>query len=386
MAALVERSRDLVPVLRERAQKTEELRKIPEETIRDLLDSGVLRCLRPERVGGYELDYGCQTFIAGELGRGCGSTAWVATLYACHDRMLGMFPPEAQDEVWGPTPDALMATSFGLQEIEAEEVDEGYRISGHWRFSSGVDYCDWAALFSPIRQESGPPAPLMALLPKADYTVKDTWFAQGLAGTGSNDVHVENALVPKHRTVDIRGLRGGPTPGSAVNPGHLYTLPLWTFFSLNLAAPSWGIARGVLESFLEQTKGRYSKLFDVNVAELPNIQLRVAESAAEIDCAELLFKRQYEELNRISRAGEEITPEYRVRYRRDTSYAALICMRACDCLQEVTGAHGIDRHNPVQRGFRDARAVNAQVGLMFDANAGPFGRVALGLDTGDSRI
>ena len=100
LAELVGRARDLVPVLRERAQKTEELRQIPEETMRDLEDAGLLRCLRPERVGGYELDYGCQAFIAAELGRGCGSTAWVNTLIACHDHLLGMYEPEAQDDVW----------------------------------------------------------------------------------------------------------------------------------------------------------------------------------------------------------------------------------------------------------------------------------------------
>ena len=383
---LVERSRNLIPVLRERAQETEELRKLPEKTVRDLVDSGVLRCLRPMRVGGYELDYGCQVFIAGELGRGCGSTAWVATLYACHDWLLGMFPPEAQDDVWGASRDVLLATSWGLKELDAEPVDGGYRVSGHWRFSSGVDYCDWAQLFVPVREGDGPPTPLVALIPKADYRVSDAWFAHGLAGTGSNDVHVENAFVPAHRTLDMRVLKGGPTPGSAVNPGHLYKLPLWTFFSVNLAAAILGIARGVLENFLEQTKGKYSKLFDLNVAEVQSMQLRVAESAAEIDCAELLFRRQYEELNRLSRSGQEIPTEFRVRYRRDTSYAALICMRACDRIQAVTGAHGIDHNNPVQRGFRDARAVNAQVAVMFDANAVPFGRVSLGLDAGDPRI
>ena len=69
LAELVGRARDLVPVLRERAQKTKELRQIPEETMRDLEDAGLLRCLRPERVGGYELDYGCQAFIAPEQWR-----------------------------------------------------------------------------------------------------------------------------------------------------------------------------------------------------------------------------------------------------------------------------------------------------------------------------
>jgi hypothetical protein len=61
-------------------------------------------------------------------------------------------------------------------------------------------------------------------------------------------------------------------------------------------------------------------------------------------------------------------------------------MRACDRIQAVTGAHGIDKHNPVQRAWRDVRALNAQVAVMFDANAWHFGSVALGQGTGDPRI
>ena len=387
LAELVGRARDLVPVLRERAQKTEELRQIPEETMRDLEEAGLLRCLRPERVGGYELDYGCQAFIAAELGRGCGSTAWVNTLIACHDHLLGMYEPEAQEDVWKNAPvHTKLATSWGIQKVECEEVDGGYRVSGHWRFSTGIDHCDWAQLFAPVPQEGTHPEPRIMLIPKSDYTIKHEWFAHGLSGTGSHDVHVENAFVPKHRSLDMSLLNGGPTPGSAVNPGHLYKLPLWFCFSLNLSCASVGIARGLMENFIEQTGDKHSMIFDVKVAELRTLQLRIAESAAEVDCAELLYKRQYDEINELGRSGKELTPEFRVRYRRDTSYAALLCMRACDRIQAVTGAHMIDKHNPVQRAWRDVRALNAQVAVMFDANAWHFGSVALGQGTGDPRI
>lgn len=386
LAMLVERARAMVPALKERAARTDKLRRLPDETVADLHTSGIFRCLQPRRHGGFELDYGCQLDIASELGRGCGSTAWVAVLAACHHWLLGMYGAEVQDEIWGPSADTLLATSWGLQRVEAKAVSGGYRLSGHWKFSSGIDHCEWAQLFMPVKDESGVSKPMIAVLPKKDYRVVDAWFAHGLAGTGSNDIYVDDAFVPEHRTLDMRLLKGGPTPGSAVNPGHLYKLPLWVIFSFNLGSPAIGIARGVLESFIEQAKGRHSAIFDVKMVNLPTIQLRVAESAAEIDAAEAILQRNNLELNRLARDGQEIPTEFRVKYRRDTSYAAMICMRACDRLQAATGAHAIAADNPVQRGFRDARALNAQVAVIFDANAVPFGRVALGLDTGDPRI
>ncbi len=72
---MLQRARDLVPVLRERAAETERLRRIPDATIGDLHDNGLLRILQPARVGGGEFDYGLMVEVSAELGRGCGSTA-----------------------------------------------------------------------------------------------------------------------------------------------------------------------------------------------------------------------------------------------------------------------------------------------------------------------
>ncbi|MFX5756354.1 hypothetical protein ABTE27_20635, partial [Acinetobacter baumannii] len=56
-ATMIAKARSLVPQLRERAARTEELRHLPPETERDLHDAGLFRMLQPKRVGGAELDY-----------------------------------------------------------------------------------------------------------------------------------------------------------------------------------------------------------------------------------------------------------------------------------------------------------------------------------------
>jgi 3-hydroxy-9,10-secoandrosta-1,3,5(10)-triene-9,17-dione monooxygenase len=54
---MLERAHALLPRLRERAVRTEELRRLPPETERELHDAGLFRILQPARVGGSELDY-----------------------------------------------------------------------------------------------------------------------------------------------------------------------------------------------------------------------------------------------------------------------------------------------------------------------------------------
>src|ERR1700722_7972489 len=56
-AAMLARANALVPRLRDRAALTEELRRLPPETERDLHEAGLFRIVQPKRVGGAELDY-----------------------------------------------------------------------------------------------------------------------------------------------------------------------------------------------------------------------------------------------------------------------------------------------------------------------------------------
>src|SRR6478736_2670030 len=83
---------DLVPVLKERAKKAEELRQMPPETIRDLRDSGLLHVATPLMFGGSEHDIDVMFDIAMELGRGCGSTAWNYAVWSIHNWMVGHWP------------------------------------------------------------------------------------------------------------------------------------------------------------------------------------------------------------------------------------------------------------------------------------------------------
>ena len=74
-AVLIERAREMVPVLRERAMQAERDRRLPAETDSEFREAGFYRALQPKRYGGLQLDYGVQTAFARELGRGCASSA-----------------------------------------------------------------------------------------------------------------------------------------------------------------------------------------------------------------------------------------------------------------------------------------------------------------------
>src|SRR5690242_17219693 len=227
---LLERAEALVPRLRERARRAEELRRLPDETFREFMEAGFFKVFQPARFGGFELDYGrTQVELCHVLGQGCGSSAWVQCVIACHAWALGMFPPEAKEAVWGGDEDALIASSFAAKTGRGRRTDGGYYVEGDWQFSSGSNLCTWVVLGTPIFEDGNPrPARMLwTLLPKSEWDVVDTWYAAGLKGTASNDIRVKGAFVPDAFTLDTSLCDGRPTPGSAINSSYMFRLPLW---------------------------------------------------------------------------------------------------------------------------------------------------------------
>ena len=199
---ILERARAMVPMLREKALQTDESRVVPPETNRAFEEAGFYKLFQPARYGGYEMSIRMLVEVAGELGRGCGSSAWVFTNLAAQNWIIGMHLPKAQDDVWGKNPRALCASSFPTQGGTGRYVEGGLQLNGIWSFASGIDFVQWENLQCFIPKENAPPDHRFVLVPKSDFTVKDDWYSSGLSGTGSKSIVFKDVFVPDHRVLD----------------------------------------------------------------------------------------------------------------------------------------------------------------------------------------
>jgi len=374
------RAEALVPVLRERAAKTEALRRLPDETIADLHRTGLFRMVQPRRYGGSELPPNAFVELGAIIGSGCGSTAWVLNNLASHHWMLGYWPQETQDEVWGPSPETLIGSAFIFPGGRARKVEGGYRLSGRWPFSSGVDPSQWNMIAGVVPDErTGASEYRVFLLPASDYSTVDTWYVSGLAGTGSKDVVVSDAFVPEHRTVSTEIGKGGANPGSALNPSPIFRLPWFALFGFVIAGPALGIAKGALEQYVAGTRTKLGTYTGRSLADFSTLQVHVAEAGALIDAAEAMMLRDCAEAMRYAEADQVPPMEDKVRWRRDAAYGARLCGEAVDIIFTAAGGGAIYESNPLQRAWRDIHAANGHYAVNWDANAISYGRVALGL-------
>ncbi|MCA9268107.1 MAG: hypothetical protein KDA41_06530, partial [Planctomycetales bacterium] len=371
-ADLVKRAAALAPKLRARIEQGAKDRKVPAETIADLVDSRVFRACMPARFGGYELPFGAHTDVAIELARHCGSTGWVAGIISSHNWWLGKYHPDAQHEVWDDHADALVGAAFASKPgTKATKDGSDFIVNGEWLYCSGVDNCDWASLMTPVPQPSGPPDLVMVLLKKGEYKIKDVWNSPGMRATGSNNVIAENVRVPAHRVTRMAELNSPASPGQTLNTGWTFKLPMLDVFGYSVAGPTLGCGRATYDIFVASMTGR-TALDASKVTDHATLQLRVGEAAAELDAAEALYKADIAFMNGVAKAGGTLSALDIARIKRNCSYVATLSKRAATRLVEATGAGGLMEGSPVYRAFSDTLAAAAHRALNWDINGTTF--------------
>ncbi len=292
---LLSRASDMVPVLKSRAAHTEELRRIPHETVQDILSSELYRIGVPKRFGGLDLDYGLVFEVGAELGRACGSASWCYSLWAAHAFLVGHWPLQAQEEVFEEGYDILCSSSLNPGTSKTEQVSGGLRLRGHWEFSSGCDAAGWVMLGGDGLSERS-----WALLPRSDYEIEDTWFVSGLRGTGSKDIVVDDAFVPSHRVLNVERAGDGDWTGWETHGQVRYRLPIPVLLGWDLVAPMIGIAQGMVDEFTASLVGTSGP---GRTADSPAIHLRLSEATAEVDAARVFLRHDICEMFEIAKKG-----------------------------------------------------------------------------------
>ena len=379
---------ELLPTLRQRAQETEDARVVPAESVKSLEETGFFRLLQPKSAGGLEADPVTFFTAVRLIASACGSTGWVASVVGVHPWQLALFPQQAQDDVWGADPATRMSSSYAptgkakLVKGGGEVGGGGYQLNGRWSFSSGCDHASWVLLGGIVTDDAGQPVDFCTfLLPASDYTIDDVWDTVGLRGTGSNDIVVEGAFVPRHRALSFTGVTKIACPGHQVNPGPLYRIPFGSIFSYAITTPIIGMATGAYAAHVDYQRQRVRASYvGQRSAEDPFAQVRIAEAAALIDAAWLALERDMTELMGHATSNEKIPLPLRLRTRRDQVTGTGQAIRAVDLLFENSGGRALKLGTPIQRFWRDAHAGRVHAINDPERALSTFGRGELGHD------
>ena len=354
---LVRRAAELAPMLRERAERADNDRRIADETMLAIIDAGLFRVWTPKRYNGHAASVATHAAMIAELAKGCTSTAWTLAMMTTTSWMAFQLPERAQDEIFGEDPDARLVGLFTPTAQPAVRTDGGYIINGSRPFATGCLHATWAEIMVPLADDSGQIVnSLWTFVPMSDVEIVDTWHTMGLRGTASHTLRVKDVFVPEHRTVAMMGPQGvmeGYTRNERRHETPLYSIPLAMISRECFVGSMLGTAQAALDYVLsilpnrainygpysQQSKSLYS-------------QVQIAEIANMIDTAEMHARRAAADCDAAATGGFP-SLERRARCGHDSTFAIRTCKEAVDHLMYLCGASSVAKGNPLERMYRD---------------------------------
>ena len=370
---LVAQAHELAAVFEGQARASEELRRPADEAIAALRDSDILRMMVPEAYGGLGLDMDTFVEVILVLAESDASLAWVTSFYTEHNWMFALFPESFQREFFEDR-NFVLAPAAISPAGGAERVEGGYRLSGRWSWATGVMHGEWAIVGGLTAGADGGIEGRFFALDQADLRIEDVWFVDGMSGTGSNDVVIDNLVVPEERSVSIQEACEGRAPGASVHDGLLYRTPMFPLLTTAAGMPVIGQARRQVREFGKRMQER--RLMSGKLqAESQNAQVTLAEVEVAAHGAELLLRDAVRELCALR---ERATRADRARLRARIATAV---HRARDVIDTISRASGASAHrldSPIQRALRDANTMTGHVVFDLPATYQVHGRALLG--------
>ncbi len=373
---LTGRARSLAPVLAEHARASEELRHPTDEVMHALEEAELFKLMVPRCYGGFELDMDTFVDVVLALAEGDASLAWVTSFLIEHNWMLCSFPERFQKELYRDR-SYVLAPGMISPTGTATPAPGGVILKGRWPFATGVWHASWIIAGGLLHDPETGIEPRFFAVPREDVTVEDTWHVDGMAGTGSHDVVIEECFVPEERSLSILAMNRGATPGSELHASPLYRTPMIPLLCTAASMPALGRARAVVREFAERLPGRHRLGMGPSQAELPSQQMRLARLSIEVDQAELLLRDTVRELCVLRDAA---VPAQRAQMQ---ARLGIVMQQSRRVIGDVCAASGATAHalsDPLQRARRDAEVMGCHVAFDPDLTLEQAGRALLGLE------
>jgi indole-3-acetate monooxygenase len=339
-------ARQIAVSAREMSTQIDDDRRLPEELVALLGESGLLRAGAPAEVRALELPPGVALRCAEAVARGNASAGWCVSIAITSSLLVAYLPASSRDALFGDG--RGVAAGVWAPRGTARTVDGGVVVSGRWSFCSGITHADVMFAGCIVDDQR---VPSVVALRKENLEVLDTWHTLGLRGTGSHDSVADEVFVPSDR---VFSLFDGP-----VVDRPLYRFPVFGFFALSIGAAALGNARGAIDDLTELACAKKGLGSTRTLAERPATQAAVATAESALEAARALYYQGIETAWQDSQGGEGVSVEARNRLRLAATHAVRTSADVVRNMYDVAGGSAVYDTSPLQRRFRDAYTATA---------------------------
>ena len=374
----LECARELAPLVAAHGDEAEAARRLPDALVAAFVKARLFQMYVPHEFGGDEIDYVESLRIFEELARADGAAGWNVMIGAGNGRYAANMEPGPATEIFSD-PEAIWAAAFPIGG-RLEAVPGGFRLSGRWPYCSGCQQSTWFLAGCLVsdgeharRTADGHPEMRVAVLPRSDWQIIETWNTSGMRGTGSHDIAVDRAFIPADRTFNLTGPLKSDAP--------LFRIPAFSALGPGVAAVSLGIARHALDGFVELARAKRHAISNVNTQERALARIRISEAEGVLRAARAFYFESVEASWAMARQGRQPSLQERALLRIACVNAAQSAARAVDLVFSVSGSSAIQASAPIERCWRDVHTATTHA-TVAEVNYETTGQVLFGQDPG----
>jgi acyl-CoA dehydrogenase len=237
----------------------------------------------------------------------------------------------------------LHGSNNAAMETRAVPKGDEYVINGRKRWISNADISDYAVVLCRVGPDDGHQEirPVVVEREHSPYRTRDL-PKLGLKAFVTSEMVFEDCRVPRENCI-------GPA-GSLKNMQLIFRKLQWS--RCRMAVLSVGIARAALEASVAYARQR--RQFGRPIGEFQLIQDKIYTMASEIDASRLLIHRALTSLQENRRSDREASMA--------KVYATEMAVRVTSDAIQIHGANGLSPDFPLERHFRDARALTIAEG------------------------
>jgi alkylation response protein AidB-like acyl-CoA dehydrogenase len=248
-------------------------------------------------------------------------------------------------------PRALVAEPAGA----ATAADGGVRVSGRWKFASGVSHSNWITLGAIMMENGQPkmtphgPEILHVAVPTSEIEIIDTWYVNGLRGTGSFDVAANDVFVPESRCLSLFDPSGR-------RPEPLYQMPTLSVVAPPTACVALGIARAALDELYELAPTKVPALSMVPMAQKPVTQVEIARAEGMLGGARSFIYDAMDDMWQTVQSGQRPTKRQEALLRIAANQVTEVSARVAQLVSTLAGGTAVF-DSSLQRHARDAEVI-----------------------------
>lgn len=345
--------------LAERAYEADQVKKLSQETVDDVIKTGMLSMSTPKIYGGSEANLLTRYEVFKQLGSACAATSWCIGNHnmACA-RLYSLMGEKASHYLKDVSSNGSVISQGVVPSGQVIKSSSGYTLSGHWQFLSFSLYAKWMLLCTKLPTESDTPKIGYVIVP-ADLPgleLQDTWHTMSLKASMSNDLLVQDVPIDENWIMENKpAISGDDVPFALRNPAG---------FSLGPAATVLGVAEAAIEETIQvanstnvSTGGLSNTVAadPIKRSEKIGNQFVMADSVIELESAKAFLNQELYNYTFEVYNGLPLAEDRLIKLQMAGNLARENAQSAVERLFKIRGANGLYETKSFERYYRDVR-------------------------------